>query len=329
MFVSVGDKVKFIESMFGSGKLARNCKNIEVRCPICDPIDKTKKKLAIRLDDDRNHCWICGFKSRNLVPLIKKYGTAEKLNEYVSKFLPEYNRNNQNLASNLEVQKLELPKDSKLLATIDVDPDAKAAIRYLFDRGLTERDLWYHKICVSNEPRWYRRVIVPSFDENGNLNYFVARAIDRNKRPKYDNPDFDKSPIIFNEMNIDWKKRLVICEGVFDMFKCGENSVPLLGSELSEDSKLLSVILINDTPIALALDGDVWETKTMKIAKKLLSYNIDVVLVDTRSFDDPGSTTKENFKEALESAINPKWEFIFSTKLNKALQTNMSIRLNK
>lgn len=324
MIVSLGDKVKFIESLFGSGRLASNCKNIEVKCPICDPRDSSKKKLAIRLDDDRNHCWVCGYKARNLVPLIRKFGNAEKLREYVSLFLQNDSRSVLGSQDPSE-QKVELPKDFKFLATANVDPDIRATIRYLFDRGLTERDLWYYKICVSSEPRWYRRVIVPSFDSNGDLNYFVARTIDKNKRPKYDNPDHDKTSIIFNELNIDWSKRLVICEGVFDMFKCGDNAVPLLGSDLSEDSKLLSSILINNTPVALALDGDMWETKTIKICKKLTSYDVDVVLVDTRSFDDPGSVTKERFLEALNVAKPLTWESSFYTMLTKATKTSLNI----
>lgn len=324
---SISDKVKFIESVFGSGKLARNGKNIDVRCPICAPKDHSKKKLAIRVDDDRNHCWTCGWRAHTLAPLIRKYGGMDRLVEYRDKFMPESERNRRCLIIDVEEPKrVELPRDFRLLvAASPVDPDARAAIRYVVDRGLTERDMWYFKLGISDEARWKRRVIVPSFDAEGHLNYFVARAIDRLRKPKYDNPDFDKLPIIFNELNVDWTQRLTLCEGSFDMFKCNENAVPLLGSDLNEESALFNAILANGTPVALALDGDMWETKTLKAAKKLADYDIDVVLVDTRPFGDPGTATKEQFRQALAAARPFDWESSFLTRLGRASRTTLAM----
>lgn len=324
---SLTDKVRFIESVFGAGKLARNGKNIDVRCPICAPKDPTKKKLAIRVDDDRNHCWTCGWRAHTLAPLIRKFAGMEKLSEYRERFVPDVERNRRCFVIDVEEPKrIELPRDFKLLVTASAtDPDARAARRYVLDRGLTERDLWYFKLGISDEPRWNRRVIVPSFDGTGQLNYFVARAIDKGKRPKYDNPDFDKLPVIFNELNIDWTQRLVICEGAFDMFKCGDNAVPLLGSDLNEESALFNAILINNTPIAVALDGDMWETKALKAAEKLAEYNIDVVMVDTRPFGDPGTATKEQFKEALDAAQPFDWALAFHVRLGRASRTALSL----
>lgn len=326
---SLSDKVKFIESVFGSGKLARNGKNIDVRCPICAPKDPSKKKLAIRVDDDRNHCWTCGYRAHTLAPLLRKYAGMEKLAEYREKFMPESEQERRRRCLVIDVEepkKVELPKDFRLITmSSQTDPDARAAFRYVIDRGLTERDMWYFKLGISDEQRWARRVIVPSFDASGQLNYFVARAIDKKRNPKYDNPDFDKLPIIFNEINVDWTQRLTICEGSFDMFKCGENTVPLLGSDLNEESALFNAILIHNTPVALALDGDMWETKTLKNAKKLADYNIDVVLVDTRPFGDPGTATKEQFREAYREARPFDWESAFMTKLNRASRTLLSL----
>lgn len=325
---TLSDKVKFIEAVFGAGKLARNGKNIDVRCPICAPKDHTKKKLAIRVDDDRNHCWTCGWRAHTLAPLIRKYGSLDRLNEYRDKFMSHEERERSRRCLVIDVEepkRIELPKDFKLLVTAPSDPDAKAAFRYVMDRGLTERDMWYFKLGISNDARWHRRIIVPSFDGTGQLNYFVARAIDKFKKPKYDNPDFDKVPIIFNELNVDWTQRLVICEGAFDMFKCGDNTVPLLGSDLNEESALFNMIIANGTSVAVALDGDMWETKTLKLAKKLAEYDIDVVLVDTRPFGDPGTATKEQFKEALDAAAPLSWAGSFLTRLGRASRTTLAM----
>lgn len=320
---TVSDKVRFIESVFGSGRIARNAKNMEVRCPICAPKDPNKKKLAILIEDDRNHCWTCGWRARTLVPLLKKYSTREKLLEYAEKFLP-HGKKSFSLSYEQPEARVTLPDDFRLIVLAHrTDPDAKAVRKYLEERGLTQRDLWYYRIGVSDSPQWSRRAIVPSFDSNGSLNYFVGRAIDSRRRPKYDNPDVKKTAIIFNELNVDWTKKLVLCEGVFDMFKCGENVVPLLGSDINEESALFNAILVNETEIALALDSDMWETKTLTVARKLSEYNVNVSIVDTRPFSDPGNATKEQFAAALASAKEFDWMHTFSNRLNRASRVRL------
>jgi hypothetical protein len=324
--VSVTDKIKFFESIFGRGRLSGNGKNFDVRCPICAPLDPTKKKLSIRPLDDANHCWTCGWKSRTLAPLLRKYGTQEQLNAYRELIDGPDTGNRLVTADLVENQKISLPKDFKLLVHAnESDPDVKALWRYVYSRGLSDRDAWYFKFGISEEHRWKRRVIMPSFDSQGNLNYFVARAVDKDKKPKYDNPDVDKNPIVFNEINLDWTKRLVLCEGPFDLVKCPENSTALLGSDLDERHELFNQILLHGTPVALSLDGDMWNKKTPKIVQKLEEYNVDVVVVDVRPWGDPGAMTKAEFEKALNEARPMGWNDIFTGRLNKAAMTNFRL----
>jgi hypothetical protein len=321
---SISDKLLFIESVFGKGRLAGNGKNFDVRCPICAPSDVTKKKLAIKTDDDRCHCWVCGFKARNLVPLIRKYGTPGQLAKYKEVLgIADGGTGELVTGEKVEEQRLELPKDFCLLPLANPnDPDVKATWRYLFGRGLTEKDAWYFKFGISNEPRWKRRVIMPSFNFKGELNYFTARAIDKDRRPKYDNPEVDKNPVIFNEINIDWTKRLALVEGPFDLVKCPDNTTALLGSDLDERHELFNRILLNNTPVALALDGDMWDRKTPKIAKKLQEYDVDVQIVDVRPWGDPGSMSRAEFEIALKEARYLDWNDNFLIKLNRVISTS-------
>lgn len=322
MVLSLTDKVKFYESLFGRGRLSGNGKNFDVRCPICAPTDPTKKKLAIRTTDDANHCWTCGWKSRSLLPLLRKYGSQEQVAHYKQQLGIN---NDLIVAESEEEKKIELPKDFCLLTLGNArDPDVKALWRYIHDRGLDEKDAWYFKFGFSNEPRWKRRVLMPSFDRSGKLNYFVARAIDSNRKPKYDNPDVDKNPIVFNEINIDWTKRIILCEGPFDLVKCPENSTAMLGSDLDERHELFNKVLLHNTPVALALDGDMWSTKMPKIVKKLQEYDIDVVVVDVRPWGDPGNMSKDQFCSALSSASPLGWNDLFINKLNKTVSKNFN-----
>ena len=295
--------------------------NFDVRCPICAPTDPSKKKLSIRTDTSANHCWVCGWKSRTIVPLIRKYGSQEQLSQFKELFgISDGDSQGQLVTGEKQQKKLELPKDFQLLTLANVsDPDVKAAWRYVVSRGLTENDAWYFKFGVSNEPRWKRRVIMPSFDSEGNLNYFTARAIDKDRKPKYDNPDVDKNPVVFNDINLDWSKQIVLVEGPFDLVKCPENTTAILGSDLDERHEVFNKILLLNTPVALALDGDMWETKMPKIYKKLEEYNVDVVVVDVRPWGDPGSMSRPEFQIALNEAKKLTWEDRFASRLRKLI----------
>lgn len=330
MLQSITNRLAFFESVFGRGDLAANGKNFAVRCPICAPTDASKRKLAIKVDDDLNHCWTCGWRAYTLAPLIRKYGTQEQLSRYRDEFMPEAARHRRERETEgvEQKKKLQLPDDFRLLTlAASNDPDAKAAWNYLERRGVTWRDAWYFKLGISNDFRWKRRVIVPSFDADGALNYYTARSFEANdRRPKYENPDEDKLTIIFNEINIDWTKRLVLCEGPFDLMKCCDNAVPLLGSDLNEQSNLFTQILLHGTPVALALDGDMWYKKTPKIAKKLQDYDIDVLVVDTRDHLDPGQMTKKQFQDALDAAKLPTWRETFFDRLEKMSEMKLKMR---
>lgn len=317
---SISDSIVFYESVFGKGRISANGINFDVRCPICAPSDHTKKKLSIRTDTSANHCWVCGWKSRTIVPLLRKYGTQTQLSTFKELFGVSESQIQLVTGEKHEEEKLTLPSGFELLALANTsDPDVKAAWRYILGRGLTEKDVWYFKFGISPEPKWHRRVIMPSFDAAGELNYFVARAIDKNKKPKYDNPHVDHREVVFNEINIDWTKRLTIVEGPFDMTKCPENTTALLGSDFSEQHELFNRILLNGTPVALAMDGDMWDTKMPKIVKKLHEYDVDVVVVDVRPWGDPGNMSRYEFEAALNDAKPMSWADDFSIKLNKAM----------
>jgi len=138
-----------------------------------------------------------------------------------------------------------------------------------------------------------------SFDKDGELNYFVTRAYDNNWR-KYLNPP-SKKDIIFNRLYLDFSKDMVLVEGVFDAVTAGDNSVPLLGSTLTERSKLFYEIVKNDTPIYLALDPDA-KRKADKIIKLLLKYDVQIHTINVAPYKDVGEMTKKEFLARKHSA---------------------------
>lgn len=325
--VTLTEKISFYEKVFGPGRLARNCRNFDVRCPICAPKDPSKKKLAILVEDDKCHCWVCGYKAFTLAPLIRKYGSHELLAEYRDRFMPASDCGSRCvqvwLGEEKEPEKLKLPKDFRLIVTASPrDPDILAIKRYLMlDRKLSEDDLWYYKIGYSNQSKWLRRAIIPSFDKSGELNHYVGRAVDKRRKPKYETPEGDRHQVIFNELHVDWSRQVILCEGVFDLIKCGDNAVPLLGSDLNEESALFNAIIAHNTPVALALDADMRLKKTPRIAQRLMDYNVDVVIVPVQT--DPGDMSKKEFREALKAAQPFDWHQAFFDRLTHASRISL------
>ena len=296
-------KLDFLKRIFGPHEKSKDGINYAFKCPGCGKTGSAKKKLVIRIDTDIYQCWVCDVKGKNLSFLLRKF-KPHAFQEYQDSFSSSRRCYAAESDVSVEDVQVSLPVGFKLIAafTDAVDPDLTAVRRYAFSRSLGYADLWYFKIGTCLKGRYRRRLIIPSFDKDGNLNYYVARAIDASQNRKYLNPRVPKRDIIFNEINIDWTKELTIVEGPFDLMKCNENATCLLGSSLSEKYLLFKKIAENKTPVLLALDPDA-KKKTHNIAMLLSQYGIGVRLVNILGYDDVGSMNKQRFLDLRESAI--------------------------
>jgi hypothetical protein len=281
----VKKRVRLIRQAFGDCLLDRDGINVAIPCvnKKCSTFSKPhKKKLCLRVDNEFYHCWVCGLRGKGLARFFRYYAPR-----YASAATSLFEKQLKEQTEEVE-QKLELPAGFKLLAQLSKydDPDLKACRNYALQRGLTEKQLWYFRMGAVSSGSLRRRVIVPSFDDEGFVNYFTARSIDKSTR-KYVNPKIKRSEIIFNEININWNDELVLVEGPFDLIKSTYNSTCLLGSTLAEGHALFNKIVKNRTPVILALDPDA-RRKTQKIADLLLSFDVDVKVLDITPHDDIG-----------------------------------------
>jgi hypothetical protein len=63
----------------------------------------------------------------------------------------------------------------------------------------------------------YNRIIIPSYDLNGDLNYFIARWYPKEyNKLKYINPKAEKQEIIFNIGKLNLDATIYLVEGVTD-----------------------------------------------------------------------------------------------------------------
>ena len=269
-------------------------------CPSCN---HHKRKFSINLDKNVFKCWICDYRGRNIRRVIRRFGTFTQL----QKWDQITNRSDLERFADLfveperreDAQKLELPKEFVSLCSNKIPATGVYAMRYLQKRGVTQEDILKWKIgyCFSGEYR--NRIVVPSFNDDGNVSYFVARSYNGDTY-KYKNPRASKN-IVFNELYVNWNEDLILVEGVFDAINAG-NSVPILGSTLRTDSSLIKKIVYNDTPVYIALDPDAAE-KERKVIKTLLKYDVELYKINVSGYEDVGSMPKEVFENRKQNAV--------------------------
>jgi DNA primase len=190
---------------------------------------------------------------------------------------------------------------SSLALTRHLDPDLVAAKKYLERRGLSRLDVARWRVLAVTTGQYRRRVIIPSFDDAGRLNYFVARSIDADAYLKYKNPKVPKDDVIFNEIDIDWSMPITLVEGVFDAMKCPPNTIPILGSSISMRSKLYKKLIKHQPKCTVALDPDL-KAKAFKLAKMLKGTGCDVEVAFAPDGLDFGDMKKQHVVEALNAA---------------------------
>lgn len=274
-------------------------------CPKCS---HHKMKFSINIEKNKCHCWVCSYAFDDLSKLLKQIGDIElikkweqidgKLNGEIDlKFLLE---NGNNKGENVD-KRIDFVLPDEYVSLIDNNSKTSILVRnYLSKRNVNRDDIIKWRIGYAIGGLYDGRVIIPSFNVNGNVEYFVARTY-KGQKPNYKNPPVSKD-IIFNELWVDYRKNLQLVEGVFDAIVAGNNSIPILGSFLSENSKLVKKIIKNRTTVYLALDPDAFE-KEKKIASMLLKYDIRVYKIEINPFKDPGSMCKQEFQKRKENAI--------------------------
>ena len=211
-----------------------------------------------------------------------------------------------------EEQILELPEEFISLCNKHLPRTSQMPLRYLFERGLTRKDILKWKIGYCGSGKYAGRIIVPSFNNDGNINYFIARSYTGHQR-KYLNPPASRD-IIFNELMIDWDEPVVLVEGAFAAIVAGTQAVPILGSTLRPNSKLFQALALNDTPVYMGLDEDA-EKKAGQMIRNMLQYDMEVYKIDTSSVEDIGSMSPEEFSWAFQNAETIDSDYYFFQKM--------------
>lgn len=271
-------------SFLGESKQGFNesCYQYEFPCPRC--IEKygngeiRKCNLSVSLSKQRMNCWKCSSEGENMhgsiIKLIRMYGNEALLSEYKElirsireseMYKLHFSNDEFNIdTSVIEREELKFPSSFKFFD--EEGENNKYALGYLTSRGvgwdiINEYQLGFTENQEENKKGSYR-VIIPSYDTLGELNYWVGRDyLPYSKyRIKYDNPKVEKKDIIFNEGKIQWDANVTLVEGPFDHIVT-PNSIPLLGKALNESFKLYwELINRANAKVLIFLDGDAYST---------------------------------------------------------------------
>lgn len=246
--------VELLEDVLGDhGLHYPNRGQISFNCPICDD-ERNKHNLEVNYVSNVYKCWNCGDSEGthgSLGKLFDKYGNKKHKKLY-NVLKPETVVKREKSKKALKLPEgFTLFKDSS-----SVYPVRRQAINYLKSRGITDEMIEKFGIGFCDKGDHAGRIVIPSYDKKGELNYYIARSWNPMSRAKYKNPIAEKDKIIFWESLIDWNKDVYLVEGAFDGLFL-DNAIPMLGKHMSE---LLFETIYQKAKgdIIICLDADAW-----------------------------------------------------------------------
>ena len=276
-------------------------------CPFCN---HHKKKLQVNLETQKWHCWVCNKGGHKIGILLRKLNAPRNIISEVLKILGDYKGVSKDKEEVTEYN-VSLPQCYKPLWKKSEDPLYKNAIHYLRQRNIGSIDILRYSIGYCSSNGYSNRIIIPSYDADGKLNYFIARDMFPNSKFKYKNPPMSKDTVCF-EMFINWNEPIILCEGVFDAIAIRNNVIPLLGKF---PSKTLVKKLVEKKvkTIYVALDEDA-RKDAIKLSKFLMDYGIKTYLLNMKD-KDPSELGFKKFWKILKETKQSKFSDIIKGRL--------------
>ena len=272
------------------------------QCPKCG-----SSRFTVNYDRNVFRCWKCDYSSKSVIPLLYDLEASyEDINE-VKKILgikDHYSNKDEGLQAKIDkIVYGEKKKENKLYKSKSWRPVTtkgltyKLAQKYLSSRGVSKFEMKYYDIHYDLEDQM---LVFPSYDMLGDLNFYVKRSIGDYKY--YKNCDAKKSEIVFWESLVDFERPIILTEGIFDAIKLGDNTIPLLGSIMT--NRLYRLLLAFETPeVTVFLDRDA-ENSMMKMTEKLFDGGLNVKRVFLEQDIDAGDLHKKEVVHYLESSEN-------------------------
>jgi len=263
-------------------------KQYSFNCPNCANIYNNnsvdnKHNLEIKLNNTNKKfkskyvckCWKCQY-SGTVDKLIREFAPKhihESFSDYKDDYILLDNSNNIQSSKDISLPKEFIP----FTKYNENDNNHRWVYNYITEeRGISIEQITKYNIGFCLKGKYHHRIIIPSYDRNNRLNYFIARTFHKKEKIPYDNPTNEKTLIIINENNINWNSTIFLTEGIFDMLALPQNTIPLLGLVMYD---LIFKKIIKYKPnVVICLDKEAIDN-SKKIKKELERFDINVAIL--------------------------------------------------
>lgn len=309
------DKLSLLESVLGRS-IPAHSSNVSFHCPFCN---HPKPKLNVSLDSGAWGCWVCGqeenskSKGRSVSILFHRLH-ADRSKILVARELWKESKVSIKKEQN---QSISLPKEYRPLWIDDGSFFHDKAYKYAKSRGLTHNDLIKHRIGYCVNGRFADRIVLPSYDSSGTLNYYAGRSYLQNPVIKFLCPqDLDKD-IITYEDQINWLEPIILVESQLDAITIRRNAIPLNGKSIR--SRLKQKIIESRVPkVILCFDGDA-VLSLMQQARYFIQNGIPVYKVTLPIDSDANSLGYDKIWKLIDSAEEITENESFAHRINTLL----------
>ena len=271
-------------------------------------VNHHKPKLQVNIKNGKWHCWVSGQGGHNLFQLFKKVKATKKqyqeLNELSDNFSFEY------VPTKQENKEVKLPDEYKPMWTKSNSPTYKHALKYLQSRGVSQDDMIKYSIGYCEDGLYSNRIIIPSYDNEGKLNFFIGRDIFDSKL-KYRNSPTPKDIVGF-ELFVNWEEPILLVEGALDAITSKVNSIPLFGKTIMNNLKR-KILEKKVKTLYVALDNDAVKD-SMKIVEELMNEGIKVHMIKLTE-KDPNDIGYEKFTDIKNSTNETSFRELVKYKL--------------
>ena len=274
--------LQLLESVLGKGK-STSGNNIAFFSPFTSHY---KPKLEIDINttsDGQNawHCWISDKKGRSINSLFKQLNLGKQYFDQLSRIVQSAKYKNFDTDEKV-VNAIALPEDYRPLWNPKKTPDFRNAMSYLKHRGVTIFDILKYRIGYCENGEYGGKIVIPSYDCTGQLNYYVSRAYYKADKYKHKNPKISKDIIGF-DLTINWDEPIVLCEGSFDAIAIKRNAIPLFG-KIIQPQLQKKIIEKRVKDIYICLDEDAIRN-ALSIAEKFMGEGLNVYFIELTDLD--------------------------------------------
>ena len=271
-------------------------------------IQHHKPKLQVNVQTGKWHCWVSNQGGHNLFQLLKQVGAPRELYKELSDTLGTTYYTSEK-KDDKQVT-LNLPKEAKPLWNGGDSVQKLHALKFIYERGLDMSDVIRYNLHYCLNGIYQNRIIIPSYDSNGQLNYFVGRDFYKGGM-KYKNPPVPKDIIGF-DLYVNWSEPIILCEGVFDDMAIKNNSIPLFGKTILP--KLYKKIVENRVShVTICLDDDAFKD-SIEMASKFMDNGIEVNFVKLKG-KDPSDLGYKNMINQLDTSTGMHFKELMRMKI--------------